>query len=115
MTTGTAGLAPVGRYWREVEEWPEREHSYVALLGLRTYDPVRLHSRLEEGLSYEALERLRIPEEVGRRFRSNPATCSGASRPPIPEQAGHPFRAFRPPVPVEAGRVGGERERRWMT
>lgn len=59
MTTGMPGLAPVERYWREVEEKPGREHSYVALLGLRTYDPVQLHSRLEEGLSYEAFERLR--------------------------------------------------------
>lgn len=59
MTTGMTGLAPVERYWREVEEKPGQEHSYVALLGLRTYDAVQLHSRLEGGLSYEALERLR--------------------------------------------------------
>lgn len=59
MTTGTPGTAPVERYWREVEEKPAREHAYVALLGLRTFDPVQLHTRVEEGFSYEALERLR--------------------------------------------------------
>ncbi len=59
MTTSLSGLAEVDRYWRQVEEKPWREHVYASLLGLRTFDPLELHSRLEEGLSYEALERLR--------------------------------------------------------
>jgi len=59
MTTTDSGLAEVDRYWRQVTDQPWREHFYVSLLGLRTYDPVELHTRLEDGLSYEALERLR--------------------------------------------------------
>lgn len=58
-TTEKTGLKNVDRYWRQVEAEPSPAHAYVSLLGLRTYDTARLHSRLEEGLSYEALERLR--------------------------------------------------------
>jgi putative toxin-antitoxin system antitoxin component (TIGR02293 family) len=59
MPPTDTGLAEVRRYWRQVEESPWREYQYVSLLGLRTYDVVELHARLEEGLSYEAFERLR--------------------------------------------------------
>jgi len=59
MTTTTSGLAEVDRYWRHVVKEPGMEHSYVSLLGLRTFDAVALHARLEEGLSFEALDRLR--------------------------------------------------------
>jgi putative toxin-antitoxin system antitoxin component (TIGR02293 family) len=34
------------------------KHSYVALLGLRSYDTARLVKRLEDGLPYTAFERL---------------------------------------------------------
>jgi len=59
VTTQTSSPAHVDRYWRQVEGKPWRDHFYAALLGLRTYDSLGLHARLEEGLSYEALERLR--------------------------------------------------------
>lgn len=59
MTTAEkTGLKNVERYWRELENEPWREHAYVSLLGLRTYETAELHSRLSEGLSYRALERL---------------------------------------------------------
>lgn len=64
MTARGSGLANVDRYWRLTEEKPGWEHVYASLLGLRTYDPVDLHGRLEEGLSYEALERLRRALDV---------------------------------------------------
>jgi putative toxin-antitoxin system antitoxin component (TIGR02293 family) len=49
----------VDRFWRQVKTGPHRARAYVALLGLRTYESARLHSRVREGLSYEAFERLR--------------------------------------------------------
>lgn len=49
----------VDRYWRHLAADPQREHAYVLLLGLRTHDTAQLHSRVREGLSYEAFERLR--------------------------------------------------------
>ena len=55
----TSGLATVDRYWSQVTEGPKGEHPYVSLLGLRTFGTAELHSRVEDGLSYEALERLR--------------------------------------------------------
>ena len=58
-TTTKAELATVERFNQQVREGSPREHSYVALLGLTTYETAELHSRLEEGLSYEALEKLR--------------------------------------------------------
>lgn len=35
------------------------DHLYATLLGLRTFDATGLHQRVEEGLSFAALERLR--------------------------------------------------------
>lgn len=58
-TSSESGLSHVDRYWRQVKESPRGEHLYAALLGLRTYETAGLHSRLDEGLSYEALERVR--------------------------------------------------------
>ena len=55
----TSGSSQVARYWRELQQQPAREHAYASLLGLRTFDPGALHARLEEGLSFQALERLR--------------------------------------------------------
>jgi len=49
----------VDRYWRQITMDPYRAHAYVSLLGLRTYETALLHSRVREGLSYEAFERLR--------------------------------------------------------
>ena len=33
------------------------EHFYVALLGLRTYQPIRIYAQLQKGLGYTAFER----------------------------------------------------------
>lgn len=58
MTTRKSGLANVDRFWRQAEKQPKGEHFYASLLGLRTYETADLHSRIEEGLSYDSLERL---------------------------------------------------------
>ena len=58
-TAATSGMATVDRYWNQVKKGPREDHAYVSLLGLRTFGTAELHSRLEDGLSYEALERLR--------------------------------------------------------
>lgn len=50
----------VDRYWRQVRTEPHRAHAYVSLLGLRTYETAELHSRVQQGLSYESFERLRV-------------------------------------------------------
>jgi putative toxin-antitoxin system antitoxin component (TIGR02293 family) len=55
----TSGLATVRRLREHLDESPRREHFYVTLLGLSTYDSAGLHERVEEGLSYAALEKLR--------------------------------------------------------
>lgn len=49
----------VDQFWRHVNTSPHRAHAYVSLLGLRTFETARLHSRVREGLSYDAFERLR--------------------------------------------------------
>jgi putative toxin-antitoxin system antitoxin component (TIGR02293 family) len=49
----------VDRFWRQVEADPHSAHAYVSLLGLRTYETAKLHSRVREGLSFEAFEQLR--------------------------------------------------------
>ncbi len=54
-----SGAATAERYWRLVRERPQGEHQYASLLGLRAYGAAELHARLEDGLPFEALERLR--------------------------------------------------------
>lgn len=49
----------VNHYWRQVKSEAGPSHAYVSLLGLRTYETAELHSRVREGLSYEAFERIR--------------------------------------------------------
>lgn len=58
-TKDSRAPATVRRLRDQLEASPRREHFYVTLLGLSTFDTLKLHDRLEEGLSYEALERLR--------------------------------------------------------
>jgi putative toxin-antitoxin system antitoxin component (TIGR02293 family) len=52
-------LPTVRRLRETLEESPRREHFYVTLLGLSTWDAAGLHERVQAGLSYAALERLR--------------------------------------------------------
>jgi putative toxin-antitoxin system antitoxin component (TIGR02293 family) len=54
-----SGLANVDRLKRSLAAGTPPRHFYVALLGLSTYDSMELHERVEQGLSFEALERLR--------------------------------------------------------
>lgn len=59
-TLERTGISQVDEFRRQVDDgWRPRQHAYVVLLGLKTRDAGELHSRLEAGLSYMALERLR--------------------------------------------------------
>ena len=49
----------VRRLREKLDEIPRAEHFYVTLLGLSTWDAAGLHERVQKGLSYAALERLR--------------------------------------------------------
>lgn len=49
----------VDRFWRQINREPHPVHAYVSLLGLRTFETAELHSRIREGLSYDAFDRLR--------------------------------------------------------
>jgi len=58
-TLEASGIPQVDAFRRELDEgWRATEHAYVVLLGLKTQDARRLHTKLEEGLSYATLERL---------------------------------------------------------
>jgi putative toxin-antitoxin system antitoxin component (TIGR02293 family) len=58
-TAERATRRSVDRYWHQVEKVPAQAHAYVSLLGLRTYDTAQLHSRVRDGLSFDAFEQLR--------------------------------------------------------
>ena len=80
-TASTTGLAHVDRYWRQVVQEPGAEYLHASLLGLRTYRAPDLHDRVEEGLSWHALERLRrtldVPlAELSRVLRIAPRTLA---------------------------------------
>ena len=71
----------VTRFWSQVERDPAREHLYVTLLGLRTYEADGLHHRIEEGLSSQAVERLRqvldVPDgEIADLLHISPRTLA---------------------------------------
>ena len=46
-------------YYRLVTQGPKKEHPYVVLLGLRTFETQRLLKRIDEGLSYRAFQRFK--------------------------------------------------------
>jgi len=50
---------PVRRVRDHLANDPPPEHFYASLLGLRSYGALELRERVEEGLSYAALERVR--------------------------------------------------------
>lgn len=58
-TSESQAPATVRRLRDQLTSRPRKEHFYVTLLGLRTFDTLGLHDRVEDGLSYEALERVR--------------------------------------------------------
>lgn len=58
--TGNEKGTDLSRFWEELEsEGWEANHPYLLLLGLDPMDTARLVERVEEGLSFGALERLR--------------------------------------------------------
>ena len=58
-TLEASGIPQVEAFRRELAEgWRGIQHSYIVLLGLKVQDTGKLHARVEEGLSYAALERL---------------------------------------------------------
>jgi putative toxin-antitoxin system antitoxin component (TIGR02293 family) len=64
MSTAVEAIKePVSRevlaYTRMMDGDVPGKHPYVALLGLRSFDTMRLVKRLEDGLSFSAFERLR--------------------------------------------------------
>jgi putative toxin-antitoxin system antitoxin component (TIGR02293 family) len=58
------GLANVDRLRQHIARGVAHEHFYVSLLGLNTYDARGIHDRVEEGFSFDALERLRRALDV---------------------------------------------------
>jgi putative toxin-antitoxin system antitoxin component (TIGR02293 family) len=42
---------------RQLARRTRPEHFYVALLGLRNYQPIKIYAQLQKGLAYSALER----------------------------------------------------------
>jgi len=58
-TLKASGIPQVEAFRRELDEgWQATQHTYVVLLGLKVQEAGALHSRVEEGLSYAALERI---------------------------------------------------------
>lgn len=63
-TTTTSAPAGVERLREHLASARPSEHFYVTLLGLSTFETVALHGRVEAGLSYQALERVRQALDV---------------------------------------------------
>ena len=95
-----------------IEDWNEAklpigapfQHALMARYLVETQDPAAVsvywpqaldwlkNCHFMDGHPYQ-LWQLRIPEQSGLPFRSNPATDSGPKRPPIPIHSGHSFRS----------------------
>jgi putative toxin-antitoxin system antitoxin component (TIGR02293 family) len=58
------GLANVERLKRSLAAGRPPSHFYVTLLGLTTYESLALHEKIEQGLPFEALEKLRRALDV---------------------------------------------------
>ena len=55
--TALAGTPDLAEFRAQLSARSQAEHSYVALLGLRDYRPIKLYAQLRKGLAYGALER----------------------------------------------------------
>lgn len=64
MATGPSRTAGTHRRRRQGEGLPWAEGEWTPLVGLALGGPVELHARLEQGLPYDALERLRAVLDV---------------------------------------------------
>jgi putative toxin-antitoxin system antitoxin component (TIGR02293 family) len=64
MATRTSRPARTHRRRRETAGTPWDEGGWAWLVGLETEDPVELHARAEQGLPYQALERVRVLLDV---------------------------------------------------
>jgi len=62
--TTTSAPASVERLRKHLASEHPSEHFYVTLLGLSTFETAALHGRVEAGLSYQALERVRQALDV---------------------------------------------------
>lgn len=64
--SATTASAPAGveRLRKHLASERPSEHFYVTLLGLSTFETTALHGRVEAGLSYQALERVRQALDV---------------------------------------------------
>lgn len=63
--------------WRRVGSGHREGHSYLALLGLRRYDPLHVVAEIRRGFSYAALERFQrntdLPHDVLARVIGTPS------------------------------------------
>jgi putative toxin-antitoxin system antitoxin component (TIGR02293 family) len=60
MATSPAALPDtpdIAEIKRQLSARSRPEHFYVALLGLRNYQPIKLYAQLQKGLAYTALDR----------------------------------------------------------
>ena len=70
--------------------------------NLLTAESTQLRTELRE-----VQAKLRIPTEVGHRFRSKWTTDSGRSGPGIPEEVDHAFRGSGPAIPADVDHLSG--------
>lgn len=60
--------ADVAELWDRVRSGRREGHYYVALFGLRRYDPVYVAAQIQRGLSYSAFERFHRSTELSYRL-----------------------------------------------
>lgn len=56
--------ADVAELWKRVQSGHREGHYYVALFGLRRYDPIHVVEQIQRGLSYAAFERFQRNTEL---------------------------------------------------
>src|SRR5215216_6742624 len=122
--TGSEKGGDLSRFWGEIEsEGWGAEHPYLLLLGLDPMDTPRLVERVEEGLSFGELERLRqnmglSREEMAELVQVKPRTLDrrkkeGRLRPEESDRLLRASRVFGRALELFEGDEAAAR--RWLT
>lgn len=125
---GTAGVverksADVAELWNRMQSGHREGHYYVALFGLRRYDPIHVVEQIERGLSYAAFERFQRNTELSFRLLAKVvevpertlARRKGAGRfePDESDRLARISRVFARAIELFEGDTGSARE--WLT
>lgn len=122
-TVNSRKSADVAELWDRVRSGHREGHYYVALFGLRRYDPIHVVDQIQRGLSYSAFERFQRNTELPYRLLAKIVEIpertlarrkdAGRFEPDESDRLARTSRVFARAIELFEGNADGARE--WLT